>query len=114
MTPERKAELWAKFDREWGPRKPRPKVVVRDDVVRRDADVHVSRGDPNAAGTARQVPVRAPDPGFLDIGVETNIRGDVVAYGTTVNGEPRWVELGRDTRVAECEYDPFSKDRMRP
>jgi len=44
------------------PPMPKPKVVVRDDLgTVRDADVHVSRADPNADGTDKVVPVRRPD-----------------------------------------------------
>jgi hypothetical protein len=40
------------------PRK-RPRVVARDDAgIVRDADVHVSRADPNADGQERMVEVR--------------------------------------------------------
>lgn len=42
---------------------PRPKVVTRDDLgTVRDADVHVSRTDPNtASGQDKVVEVRRPD-----------------------------------------------------
>jgi hypothetical protein len=42
---------------------PKPKVVTRDDLgTIRDADVHVSRTDPNAAdGHHRTIEVRRPD-----------------------------------------------------
>jgi hypothetical protein len=42
---------------------PRPKVVTRDDLgTIRDADVHVSRADPNtASGQDKVVEVRRPD-----------------------------------------------------
>jgi hypothetical protein len=41
---------------------PRPKVVTRDDLgTIRDADVHVSRADPNTGGKDKVVEVRRPD-----------------------------------------------------
>jgi hypothetical protein len=62
-----KAEL-AQFLREMEgilgqPPTPRPKVVARSDLgIVRDADVHISRADPNAAdGRDRTVEVRRPD-----------------------------------------------------
>lgn len=48
VTPERKAELIAELKEIIGPKpKDRPKVVASDAGVIRDADVHVSRADPN-------------------------------------------------------------------
>jgi|SRR6516162_5697760 len=48
VTPERKAELIAALEELIGPRPmPKPKVVIRDDDIVRDADPHVSRADPN-------------------------------------------------------------------
>jgi hypothetical protein len=63
MTLEERAELKAELERMLGPKaRPRPKVVVRDDLgTVRDADVHVSRADVNAAGQDRVVEVRRPD-----------------------------------------------------
>jgi hypothetical protein len=63
VTPERRAELYAMFDEIVGNRRPKPKVVARDDIgTVRDADVHVSRADPNAArGVAEVVTVRRPE-----------------------------------------------------
>ena len=52
LTPERKAEVEALLDEILGPepkpQPPKPKVVVSDAVVVRDADVVVSPIDPNA------------------------------------------------------------------
>ena len=63
MTPERKAEIEARLEAIIGPMpRPKPKVISRDDVgVIRDADVHVSRADPNATGEAEVVSVRRDD-----------------------------------------------------
>jgi hypothetical protein len=65
LTPERKAELWAELWEDLlGPMPmPKPKVVTRDDLgTIRDADVHVSRADPNATGDQhRTIAVRRPD-----------------------------------------------------
>src|SRR5262245_32567172 len=62
ITREREAELLARLEKAGGlPPLPRPKVVVRDDQVKRDADVHVSRADPNAESGDRVVKVRAED-----------------------------------------------------
>ena len=64
LTPERKAELWLFWEDLLGPMPmPKPKVVTRDDLgTIRDADVHVSRADPNAVdGVHRTVEVRRPD-----------------------------------------------------
>ena len=48
VTPERKAELIAALEELIGPRPmPKPKVVIRDDDIVRDADPHVSRADSN-------------------------------------------------------------------
>jgi hypothetical protein len=42
-----KAEVLAIVDDIWGPGPPKPKVVVADDQVVRDAEPHVSKADPN-------------------------------------------------------------------
>jgi hypothetical protein len=54
ISPERKAELLAEvrkiIERNSGPKpKPRPKVVTSENEVVRDADVAVSKADPNYA-----------------------------------------------------------------
>jgi hypothetical protein len=41
------AEVMAVIDNIWGPGPQKPKVVVSDDQIVRDADSHVSRADPN-------------------------------------------------------------------
>jgi hypothetical protein len=63
VTPERKAEIRAKIERVLGLKSPpRPKVVTRDGTTVRDADVHVSRVDPNVANAVDGVvAVRRPD-----------------------------------------------------
>jgi hypothetical protein len=64
MTPERKAEILAEIEQIIGPSPRRkPKVVARDDLgTVRDADVLVSRADPNAVdGQPTEVQVRRPD-----------------------------------------------------
>jgi hypothetical protein len=63
MTPERKAEIDAAVEEILGPKPlPKPKVVTRDDLgTVRDADVHVSRVDPNTSGDNRVIEVRRPD-----------------------------------------------------
>lgn len=61
MTPERKAEVQARIDEILGPR-PKPKlakVVAVDGRVVRDADVRVSRADPNARN-GETIAVRRP------------------------------------------------------
>jgi hypothetical protein len=69
LTPERKAEIRAIVDEIVGPTPmPRPKVVARNDLgTVRDADVHVSRADPNAPGGDRVVEVRRQDWVTIDI-----------------------------------------------
>ena len=64
LTPEKKAEIDARMK----PRlerlksKPKPKVVAVDGAVIRDADVIVSRADPNARhGVTEVVSVRRPE-----------------------------------------------------
>jgi hypothetical protein len=47
VTPERKAELIAELEEIIGHRMDRPKVVASETEVVRDADVRVSRADPN-------------------------------------------------------------------
>jgi len=63
MTPERKAQLLAELDQLLGRKPPpKPKVVVSDGVVIRDADVHVSREDRNSRyGLVETVQVRRAD-----------------------------------------------------
>jgi hypothetical protein len=64
MTPERKAELEAELDALLGPPPlPKPKVVVSDGVVIRDADVHVSPADRRNSryGLVETVSVRRAD-----------------------------------------------------
>ena len=71
MTPERKAELDAAVEEILGPPpkrlKPKPKVVISDGVPVRDADVVVSRADPNARhGAVETVKVRRADRVTID------------------------------------------------
>jgi hypothetical protein len=64
MTPERKAQIMRELEPILGPPPvPKPKVVTRDGVgTIRDADVHISRADPNAIdGQERKVEVRRPE-----------------------------------------------------
>jgi hypothetical protein len=72
VSPERVAELVALLERALGltpPPNPKPKVVVNEDGVVRDADVRVSPADPNYAesneGTVR---VRRND--FVTVNME--------------------------------------------
>jgi len=67
MTPEERAELRAEVQKLFGPyQKPKPKVVVSDGRVVRDADVVVSPRDPNAwHDKATSIQVRRPDPEWL-------------------------------------------------
>jgi hypothetical protein len=63
VTPERKAELIAALEELIGPRPmPKPKVVIRDDDIVRDADPHVSRADPNYVESEERLRRRALDP----------------------------------------------------
>jgi hypothetical protein len=70
VTPERKAELIAALEELIGPKRmERPKVVVSDNEVVRDAEPHVSRADPNYAGSdGGVVKVRRND--FVTINME--------------------------------------------
>src|SRR5215467_13808451 len=70
VTPERKAELIAALEELIGPKRmARPKVVVRENDVVRDADPHVSRADPNYAGSDGGV-VRVRRNDFVTINME--------------------------------------------
>lgn len=62
MTPET-VKLLAELEEIVGLKPmPKPKVVARNDLGEiRDADVHVSRADPNASGKAEVVNVRRPE-----------------------------------------------------
>ncbi len=63
LTAKDRAEIEAAYEEVFG-RKPlrKPKVVARNDLgTIRDADVPVSRADPNTNGQARVVQVRRPD-----------------------------------------------------
>jgi hypothetical protein len=64
ISPERMAEIQAVLDEIIGPPPlPKPKVVVSDGVVIRDADVHVSPADRRNSryGLVETVSVRRPD-----------------------------------------------------
>ncbi len=63
LTPEQEAEIERDVEEIIGRRPlPKPKVVARNDLGPiRDADVHVSRADPNSGGEARVVQVRRPE-----------------------------------------------------
>ena len=70
VTPERKAELIAALEELIGPRRmARPKVVVSENDVVRDADPHVSRADPNYPGSDGGV-VRVRRSDFVTINME--------------------------------------------
>ena len=70
VTPERKAELIAALEELIGPKRmERPKVVIRDADVVRDADPHVSRADPNYARSDGGV-VRVRRNDFVRINME--------------------------------------------
>jgi hypothetical protein len=62
VTPERKAELIAELEEIIGHRMDRPKVVASETNVVRDADVKVSKADPNYAKSEEgMVKVRRSD-----------------------------------------------------
>src|ERR1700722_6522026 len=66
LTPDRKALLKSRVAPLPGPPPiPKPKVVVRDDAGVRDAEVSVSRADPNSNGKAAVVEGKAEPPKFL-------------------------------------------------
>ena len=122
ITPEREAELLSRLD-EAGALPPlaKPKVVVRDDVVKRDANVRVSRADPNAtADNDRLVEVRVKDLFAVPkaqrmLGVDEALVGGrtvMKGYWTLVDGSPCYVEVEKDTNRVVSEYNPFSKDRL--
>jgi hypothetical protein len=95
MTRQEEAEVRAEvrkfFDELCGTaRLPRPRVVIREGGPVRDADVHVSRDDPNGGGRDTVVRVRRPD--WVTI--------DVAAYEAQV--EQRAAE-----RQRRKEADPF-------
>jgi hypothetical protein len=73
ISPEQEAELDAELLALFGPppRPPKPKVVVSDGVVVRDADVVVSAKDPNA-GRGEVVAVRRPDWITINMAVAEN------------------------------------------
>jgi hypothetical protein len=101
LTPERKAEIRAIVENCVGRfRMPRPKVVTRNDVgTIRDADVHVSRADPNAkaSGQDKVVEVRRPD--YVTVNI------------------PEW-ERQQEEKRAEREYqrslDPYNYGHFGP
>jgi hypothetical protein len=92
MTPERKAEVDAEAERileeVLGPLPmPKPNVVTRDDLgTVRDADVHVSRADPNADGTDKVVPVRRPDWVAINYAAYEAQRADKAAWRRYIRG----------------------------
>src|SRR5262245_28391116 len=127
LTPEREAELRAEMEEAGvlSPNLPRPKVVVRDDRVKRDADVHVSRADPNAVDGDRVVEVRVDfarqfaaalvseaqrtlgvDEGWVDG------RRVVRGYWTLVDGKPCYVEVEKSSNRVVSEYNPLSPERV--
>jgi hypothetical protein len=68
VTPERLAEIKADLEEILGPTPlPKPKVVIEEDVLVRDADVHVSRADANSKGRDEVVQVRRPDWVTIDL-----------------------------------------------
>jgi len=70
VTPERKAELIAALEELIGPRRmSKPKVVVKENEVVRDAEPHVSRADPNYANSNSGV-VRVRRSDFVTINME--------------------------------------------
>ena len=70
VTPERKAELIAALEDLIGPRRmSKPKVVVSESEVVRDAEPHVSRADPNYARSDGGV-VRVRRSDFVTIKME--------------------------------------------
>ena len=70
ITPERKAELIAALEELIGPKRmERPKVVVSENDVVRDAEPHVSRADPNYARSEGGV-VRVRRSDFVRINME--------------------------------------------
>jgi hypothetical protein len=91
VTPERKAEIEAMLDEFFGPVPlPKPKAVVVEDKVVRDADVHISRADANAAGVDEVLEVRRAD--YVTI--------NMAAY-------ERQVEEKCEARRRRRELDPF-------
>ena len=82
MTPERKAQILRELEPILGPPPmAKPKVVTRNDVgTIRDADVHVSRADPNAMdGQEMVVQVRRPDWVKIDMEAYAQQRADEAA-----------------------------------
>jgi hypothetical protein len=66
VTPERKAELIAQLEEIIGHKRIRPKVVASETNVVRDADVKVSKADPNYAKSEKGV-VRVRRSDFVTI-----------------------------------------------
>jgi hypothetical protein len=93
VTPEKQAEIDAEveefFRDYYGEREPKPKAVVVKDQVVRDADVPVSRTDPNRSDDGI-VKVRRPD--YVTI--------DMVAY----EEQQRWKA---EQRRRNRELDPY-------
>lgn len=120
MTPERKAEVEARIDEILGPRPkpqpPKPKVVVADDVVVRDADVVVSPADPNAKHRGDMgVRVRRATPAAAEPPLPPMRPGEVrIDMG---RAQLQW-EIDRADRLAERarrrQLDPFDYGHWGP
>jgi len=92
VTPERRAELLAMLEEVIGPvLAPKPKVVVNEAGVVRDADAHVSRADPNYRGS--------------DGGVVKVRRNDVVRINMEVWEAQQ--EQKREDRLRRRLLDPY-------
>src|SRR5262245_40428769 len=118
MTPEEKAALKAKMRVELEGPPPKPKAAVVEGQVVRDADVVVSKADPNADGKSREIRPRRPDPKWLrgdvfNLGVRY-AGNDLVGYGTLdADGRARYVHVNERTEapLVETDWDPIWGDR---
>lgn len=96
ITPEREAEIWAELDAEFGtgPRQARPKVVVAEGRSVRDADVVVSRADPNwPQAEAGVVAVRRSAERWVTI--------------NQAEAERQWAEREAAREAEAVRYDPL-------
>lgn len=97
MTPERKAELVARFKAIAAETKPKPspppiRTVAEGGAIVRDADVHVSAADPNYPRSRRGV---------------VTVRADLVG-AVDADGRPIWPEH----EPVLTAYNPFDRQRM--
>ncbi len=90
LTQQQRAEIKAAFKKIKSKPLPKPKVVADDLGPIRDADVHVSRVDPNGQGQARVVQVRRPEWVTINFdALDQQMRASQRAFETTERRQRR-------------------------